>query len=417
MRRSEIHRKRDQVLNFFSSSSTLAFPIKMVNEIKSINKKLDEISSTMVKFQLQTSDLDADLMNEQLYRQTFHFVDEKIVGRESDKTAILKMLMNFDKSRVNSSREENVSAISILGMGGLGKTALAQLVYQDDSLKKHFEVRAWVCVSDDFDIFKIVKNIIESITDKKCPDISNVSVLAGMLQENLKGKRYMLVLDDLWNENAEDWEKLKDLLGVGAHGSKILVTTRNNIVGSIVRGIIPPYSLKCLSVNECWSIIKNRAYSPGGAFETPSMTKIGEAIASRCGGLPLAANILGSLMRLHKTRNDWMLLLDNDSLKTIDARTKIMSILKLSYDKLPLHLKLCFSYCSLFPKDLRIKRKTLIRLWMAEGFLHPTHGENRISLEDVGNNYFHCLLANSFFQNVRKNQLGDIKTCKMHDIT
>ncbi|XP_026398651.1 putative disease resistance protein RGA3 [Papaver somniferum] len=191
------------------------------------------------------------------------------------------MLMTLDISSVNSSRQENVSVIPVLGMRGVGKTALAQLVYQDDSIKRHFEPRAWVCVSDDFDVFKIVKEIIESVTDKKCPDMSKKSVLAGMLQKNLKGKRYLLVLDDLWNENAEDWEKLKDLLRVGDPGSKILITTRNDTVASVVRGIIPPYSLKCLSVSDCWSIIRDKAFSPGGAFETPNMIKIGESIASR----------------------------------------------------------------------------------------------------------------------------------------
>ncbi|XP_026430311.1 putative disease resistance protein At3g14460 [Papaver somniferum] len=226
----------------------------------------------------------------------------------------------------------------------------------------------------------------------------------------------MLVLDDLWNENVEDWEKLKNLLGVGDYGSKILITTRNETVASIVKGIMPPYNLKCLSVNECWSIIKYKAFAPGGAFESPDMAKIGEVIASTSGGLPLAANVLGNLMRLHKTENDWSSIRDHGSLSSIDASTKIISILKLSYDKLPLHLKLCFSYCSLFPKDWELNRETLVRLWMAEGLLHPSHTEDLIAPEDVGNDYFHSLLAHSFFQDVTFDKLGNIKTCKMHDL-
>ncbi|XP_026430310.1 disease resistance protein RGA2-like [Papaver somniferum] len=193
IRRSEIHRKRNQVLDFFSSSNKFAFRNKMVGKIEDINKRLDEISNTMVKFQLQTfNPYYDDLNNKPQDRETFHFVDElKIVGRENDKLAIVKMLMHLETSSlVNTSHQENVSVVSILGMGGIGKTTLAQLVYQDDSIKRHFELRAWVRVSDDFDIFKIVKNIIESVTDKMCPDVSNVSVLAGMVQENLKGKRY-----------------------------------------------------------------------------------------------------------------------------------------------------------------------------------------------------------------------------------
>ncbi|XP_026430907.1 putative disease resistance protein RGA4 [Papaver somniferum] len=120
------------------------------------------------------------------------------------------------------------------------------------------------------------------------------------------------------------------------------------------------------------------------------------------------------------TETSWLSILEHDSLKTIDARTKITSILKLSYDKLPSHLKLCFSYCSLFPKDVEIDKITLIQLWMAEGFLHPSQDGNQLSQEDVGNHYFHSLLADSFFQIVKKDKLGDIETCKMpglvHDL-
>ncbi|XP_026384993.1 putative disease resistance protein RGA4 [Papaver somniferum] len=284
----------------------------------------------------------------------------------------------------------------------------------DASVKSSFDKRAWVCVSDGFNIQKIFKSIIESFTSRKCANFSNVEVLVDKVREELSNKKYLLILDDLWSENTEDWDTLQDLLSVGAHGSRVLVTTRSKNVASVVGGAVSPYMLENLPHSVCWSIIKTRAFSPGGASETESMTCIGEKIAERCGGSPLAAKVLGNVLRLHQRLIDWQSILDHDSL---DAKNKgIIPILKLSYDKLPSHLKLCFSYCSLFPKDWVINRKILVRLWMAEGFLRLSDGGNHMSLEDVGDDYFHSLLANSFFQDVTFDHLGDVQTFKMHDL-
>ncbi|XP_026430900.1 putative disease resistance protein RGA3 [Papaver somniferum] len=125
-------------------------------------------------------------------------------------------------------------------MGGLGKRSLAQMVYKDDSILRSFDKKAWVCLSDDFNFKKILMNMIESLAEKKCDDFSNHTVLVDKLRVEPRDKNYLLVLDDLWNEDAEDWEKLKGFLNVGAQGSKILVTTRSNVVASVVRDVAPP---------------------------------------------------------------------------------------------------------------------------------------------------------------------------------
>ncbi|XP_026409837.1 putative disease resistance protein RGA3 [Papaver somniferum] len=209
---------------------------------------------------------------------------------------------------------------------------------------------------------KILENILESITEKKSPGVTNVDVLVRNVQEVIAGKKYLIVLDDVWNDNAEDWDKLMSFLSVGAPGSKILVTTRSEHVAAIVRGAIPPYSLTALSDQDFWSIIKNKAFSPGGALETETLTKIEEEIATRCSGLPIAANFLGSLMRLKRKESDWLAIRDN-------------------------------------------------------GFLHQSNeGGYQKSLEDIGNDHFHRLLSNSFFQDVKKDKLGDIEKVKMHDL-
>ncbi|XP_026377569.1 putative disease resistance protein RGA3 [Papaver somniferum] len=362
------------------------FDFKMVKRFKSVNEELDDIAKQKEMFFLEHGD---DNQNtEKLDRMTTSFVDDFAnFERENDRSRIVKKLLMTDPSS-SSSEKFSPSVISIVGMGGLGKTTLAQLVYKDHSMERSFEPRAWLCISDNFDIILILKNILESITGKNC-DLSNVDVLVRKVREEISGTKYLLVLDDLWNENAEDWEKLRDIL----------------------RGTIPPYNLTTLTDQECWSIVEKRAFSPGGAVKTPNKLIIGDEIAR------LAAKFLGSLLRLKNDESDWLAIRDNDVFNTPENPNSIIQILKMSYDNLPSHLKRCFSYCCLFPKDGRYQRETLIQLWMAEGFLHPSNGGGNQNLpEDIGNHYFCSLLSNSFFQDVEYDQLGNVNELKMHDL-
>ncbi|XP_026386823.1 disease resistance protein RGA2-like [Papaver somniferum] len=390
--------KIDKVKDFFSSKT-------LADKINEINRRLDDISADKDRYMLVETTIPR---NSHDHRVTSSFAgDIKIVGRENDKSHIVKMLF--------MSSSENISVISIVGMGGLGKTTLAQMVYKDDQITENFDAKIWVCVSKEFDVRKILTNIIESITEKKY-DMSNFDVIVRDFRKCLSGKKCLLVLDDLWNEDSEVWENLRNSLSYCAnYGSRILITTRKEEVASLVKGEIPPYILKTLSKEECWSIIKNKAFSPGGPLNTSRMIEIGEEIAARCGGLPLAANFLGSLMHSKGDEDSWLSIQNHTSLKATEIHNKIISILKLSYDNLSSRLKQCFSYCSLFPRDWEINRETLIWLWMAEGFLHHSGGEYQMSPEDIGDSYFHSLLSWSFFEDVKTNKLGDIQTCKMHD--
>ncbi|XP_026398124.1 putative disease resistance protein RGA1 [Papaver somniferum] len=394
------------------SSNSVAFNFKLGQKIKIINKRLDDISMEIQKYQLIPIPdgyiYEHNTVQQNRLISTFSN-ESSFLEREIDKSAIINLLTTIQESSFMK-----LSVVSIVGMAGIGKTTLAQMVYNDNAIIRFFNEQFWVNLSDDFDFKKILISIIESVTNKKCGDISNETVLVNKLKEVLSNKNYLVVLDNVWNEDAEECDKLKGSLIVGAQGSTVLVTTRSKVVSSIVQDNTLPYILKELPDCVCWSIIKSKAYYPGGALETQNMTCIGEEIARKCGGLPLAANVLGGLMRLHKTENDWLSLRDHSSLSATDASIKIISILKLSYDKLPSHLKLCFSYCSIFPKDWKFDREIMIRLWMAEGFLNPFHEGNQLSLEDVGNYSFHSLLASSFFQDVTLDELGDIESCKMH---
>ncbi|XP_026381500.1 putative disease resistance protein RGA3 [Papaver somniferum] len=401
---------KQKVRALVSSSNPLIFHFKMAHKIRAIYERLDQIHkdnrTTVFRSNRLTS---SDGGNDSMF-----------LGRKATKSDIMNILIDKPSSASGiSSQPENVSSLSIVGMGGLGKTTVAQMVYNDYSIERNFDLRAWVCVSDPFDIFKILKDVIESITGNKCEDLSNVDAMTKQVKEKLIGKKYLLVLDDLWNDNVTNWEKLKSYLSYGGSGSKILVTTRSRKVASIVGGLI--HHLEKLSDDDCWSIIEKKILSLGGAVLTdPEMMDIGKHIAEKCDGLPLAANLLGSSMCSKREKNYWLSIVDDiDRLGGTSEHKSVISILKLSYDNLSSPLKQCFSYCCIFPKDWEISREMLIRLWMAEGFLFPSSGGDDECLEDIGNEYFEYLVWSSFFQDVQQKDRiwgDDIVTCKMHDL-
>ncbi|RZC86536.1 hypothetical protein C5167_029887 [Papaver somniferum] len=398
----------------------------MARKIKHINQRLAEITEDMSRFHLQTTPASNTVTlpvenSEHRSRETAPCINESnIIGREDEKEKIVNMLTKVIPSSATPSASdrnmEKVSVVSIVGMGGLGKTTLAQLVYNDEMVNKLFELKLWVHVSQEFDVEKLLIKIMESSTENKFDSPSNFAVLVSKVQEQLNGKRYLLVLDDFWNQNPEQWDRLYSPLLVGSQGSKILITSRKAQVADMVKGSIPPYKLEKLQDDECWSIMEKRAFSPGGAVKTPTMTSIGKGIAKKCSGVPLAAKILGGLMRLKNKEGDWLSIQEIDVLSTREGQSEIIPILKLSYDNLSSELKQCFSYCSIFPKGREINRVTLIQLWVAEGFLDTCNVGSRRSIEDIADEYFESLVSSSFLDGAEWSILGDIKTCKMHDL-
>ncbi|XP_058771517.1 putative disease resistance protein At3g14460 isoform X2 [Vicia villosa] len=306
-----------------------------------------------------------------------------IFGRDQDKQAILKLILHDD--------DDNTGVIPIVGMGGLGKTTLAQFVYNHDSIKSKFDIQAWVCVSDDFDVLKVTKFIAEEV-GSAC-NTNNLNILHRDLKEKLTGKRFLIVLDDVWTEDDDSWNSLIKPLQYGTMGSKILVTTRIDKVASMVQ-TIQPYSLHQLSDEDCWSVFANNAsLSPDESSEDMDLQNIGKEIVRKCKGLPLAAQSLGRLLREKRDIRDWNSILNNN---IWENKSKIIPALRISYHYLPPYLKRCFVYCSLFPKDYKFDKDELILLWMAEDLLHPS--ENNKTLEEVGYGYFNDLVSKSFFQ-------------------
>ncbi|KAL4567449.1 hypothetical protein LXL04_023033 [Taraxacum kok-saghyz] len=235
------------------------------------------------------------------------------------------------------------SIVPIVGMGGVGKTTLARLLYDEKKVKEHFEVKVWVCVSDEFDIFNISNIIFQSITGEN-KEFKDLNLLQVALKEKLSMKRFLLVLDDVWSESYGDWEILARPFLVGAHGSKVIMTTRKLSL-LMQLGYDQPYSL-------------------------------------------------GRLLRTKTDKQEWEDLL-NSEIWRLEKGDDIVPALQLSYHDLSSSLKQLFAYCSLFPKDYVFDKEELILLWMAEGFLHQSSISK--SIERLGHEYFEELLSRSFF--------------------
>ena len=214
---------------------------------------------------------------------------------------------------MNSDVEDDVLVLPIVGIGGMGKTTLARLVFNDEKIKNHFEVKLWVCVSDDFDEKLIVEKILE-FTKSKNQENLDMNNLIKDLHKEIEGKRYFLVLDDVWNDDRAKWLRLKTLLMTGARGSTILVTTRDEKVAKIVH-TIGPYSLGRLNEHKSWSLFKKMAFEKGQEPENPSFSLIGKEIVEKCKGIPLVINSIGGLLYSRNSEEDWLSFKNNELTK------------------------------------------------------------------------------------------------------
>ncbi|XP_022748117.1 putative disease resistance RPP13-like protein 1 [Durio zibethinus] len=372
----------------------------MMSKIKDITAKLKDLEPRRNQLQLRMIDCSKSNIIKERQQPTSLEIETLVCGRDKDKEIILELVFNSD--------DEGNFVIPIVGMGGIGKTTLAQLIYNDATVRNHFDLKAWVCVSEDFDVTRITKTIFQAVTSEPCND-NDLNSLQEKLKNKLSGKNFLIVLDDVWNENYHDWTILQSPFLTRTPGSKIIMTTRSFAVSSTM-GASHSHSLQVLSEDDCLSVFAQHALGARDFGRHPNLKEVAEKIVRKCNGLPLAAKILGGLLRTNVDHDAWKEILESEIWKLSDLRCGIIPALQLSYHRLPPHLKRCFAYCSILPKDYEFQEREIILLWRAEGFLQEARDKH--SIEDLGHKYFRDLVSRSLLQISNKDRSRFI----MHDL-
>uniref|UniRef100_A0A0D3HLY4 Uncharacterized protein n=1 Tax=Oryza barthii TaxID=65489 RepID=A0A0D3HLY4_9ORYZ len=310
----------------------------------------------------------------------------KIIGREQDKDNIVEKLLSMTSDSVATP----VSILAIVGMGGLGKTTLAQLVYNDSRIQGFFDMHAWVYVSEQFDPTYITKSIISSLEKDNC-GLSEVCSPHETLAKQIKQKMVLLVLDDVWNERRDCWDLLCEPMNT-AKLCMIIVTTRSERVAKLVQTMPNFYSLNCLSCEESWSLFKQVAFTVDNG-NTPNLQEIGMSIVKKCKGLPLAIKTLASMLRYETCEQRWKDVIESELWDLEQPRNEVLPSLELSYKNMPIYLKRCFVAISLYPKDYIFDRNQVLQLWKVLDLLQSDRHNNET---EIGNRYLDELVERSF---------------------
>ncbi|XP_024995368.1 putative late blight resistance protein homolog R1A-10 [Cynara cardunculus var. scolymus] len=325
--------------------------------------------------------------------------EDNIIGFDVEAREILDRLVGNRKQ---------LDVISIVGMGGLGKTTLAKRAYNDPYVAYHFYDHVWITVSQTYQkndlLLRICSSLSLTITNEAA---MNTGKLREMVYKRLKGKRYLIVIDDIWG--VEAWDDIKICFSNDNNGSRILVTSRLVEVALHIKPDSSPHLLRFLTVEESWDLLQQKVFPEDGSCPK-SLKKTGKQIAERCRGLPLAILVIsGLLAKTEKTVEWWTRVLDGIGSYLVGDPEQDMNTLALSYNHLPQHLKSCFLYFGAFPEDFEIDVRKLLWLWVGEGFIEP-------ATENIAEEYLINLVERSLVIVERKRLDGGIKVCRVHDL-
>ncbi|XP_045788301.1 putative disease resistance RPP13-like protein 3 isoform X2 [Trifolium pratense] len=405
----------------------------VAENIDKIKTKLKDIHESNIKYNQESSNQSTSATEEEerkrsLQRLRRNVEEENVVGFVHESEAVINRLIEGHPLHLN--------VISIVGMGGLGKTTLARKVYNSDKVKKHFNCRAWVSVSNECRTRELLLGLLQNLMPehdyesrsgnkikkkgkkKHNEAVSNSQGFSSLSDDELKKrvweflklKKYLLILDDMWK--IQDWDEIKDAFPNENKGSRILITSRLKEVA--LHTGRDPYYLQFLNEEQSWELFYKKVFR--GEEYPCDLESLGKEIVKSCGGLPLSIVVLaGLLANKEKSHREWSKVLGHVNwYLTQDKETNVRDVvLKLSLDDLPSRLKPCFLYLGIFPEDSEIHVRRLLQLWVAEGFIQETGSRDAY---DVAEDYLYELIDRSLIQVARVEDIEGVQTCRFHDL-
>ncbi|XVF19619.1 hypothetical protein REPUB_Repub11eG0126400 [Reevesia pubescens] len=388
---------------------------KVAAKLQDINKKMNRITERAHQFGVQQleergSCYDPNWKN-RLSEASLFFKDDDLVGIKKAQHELLGWLLSEEPRR---------TAMSVVGMGGSGKTTLVANTFNKQSVKQHFDFCTWITVSQQYAIEELFRSMVKEVYKQTNVEVlmkvdtMSYKELVETLVQYLQSRKYLIVLDDVWS--IQFWQEINIVLPEGMCGSRVMVTTRREDVAPSQFGFVSHiHPIQPLGKHEAWELFCKRAFQNDLGGCPSHLDSFARKLVEKGEGLPLAIVALGGLMSSKKSLAEWKTVHDNLNweISNNPKLETVKTITLLSYHDLSFHLKHCFLYCSIFPEDYQIRRKRLIRLWMAEGFLEQV---NDVSPEVVAESYLMELINRSLLQVTMRNFSGRPTELKMHDL-
>ncbi|KAL0364924.1 UNVERIFIED_CONTAM: putative late blight resistance proteinR1A-4 [Sesamum angustifolium] len=376
----------------------------VAEDIKSVVEEVMGTTSSLGMQELQLGDSSPPTTSSVLVPAKKDGRKDAMVGLEDDLLAIKGRLCGESRK---------LEFIPIHGMGGIGKTTLARNAYDDPLIIEHFDIRAWVTVSQDYSIPEMLFTLVNSIKAfKETFDEAKHSYerTAEHVYKNLKGRRYLVVLDDIWSTKA--WDDVRRTFPDDNNGSRIILTTRLQDVAAYADSSSPVHEMHFMDVDQSWKLLRHKVFQQKRC--PPELEKVGKMIATSCKGLPLAIVVIaGVLSTVSRTQASWEDIAGEVKLAITANDEQFAKILSLSYTYLPHHLRPCFLYVGAFPEDYEIHVSRLVKLWIGEGFMKPSVSK---SFEELAEEYLEDLVKKSLVLVTRRKPNGKIKSCSVHDL-